>query len=181
MGRQAQTPGCGGASLHPAVCSCLRLVQQPVNHREVDLEFLPTDASPRSPSSTCLLGDTLRSLLCTLVQWLWLCPFMLPIPPPTILLCSGIEFLGGDGIVSAYLGLVACPGCSCLPWEEGGSGSQDLPFGELLTPIWSGCKQVTFAEILRGETRHCRGGLLVEWGRLRLRFYLLVKYFIWLS
>lgn len=122
-----------------------------MNHREVDLEFLPTDASPHSSSPTCLLGDTLRSLLRTLVQWFWLCPFTLPLLPPAILLCTGIEFLGGDGIVSAYLGLVACPGCSCLPWEEGGSGSQDLPFGELLTPIWSGCKQVTFAEVLGGK------------------------------
>lgn len=94
---------------------------------------------------------------------------------------AGMEFLGGDGIVSAYLDPVACPGCRCLPWEEGGSGSQELPFGELLTPALAGCKQVTFAEVLGGETRHHRGGLIVERGRLWLRFYLLVKYFIWLS
>lgn len=87
------------------------------------------------------------------VQWLCLVtqPVPPPLPPPAALLCTGMEFLGVDAIVSAYLGLVACPGCSCLPWEERGSRSQDLPFGELLTPILTGCKQVTFAEVLRGK------------------------------
>lgn len=121
-----------------------------------------------------LAWDALRSLLCTLVQWQWLCPAA----PATILLCTGMEFLGGDAIVSAYLGLVACPGCSCLPWEEG--GSQDLPFGEPLTPISTGCTQETFAEVLGANPTSWRRSLM-ERGRLRLRFHSLVKYFIWLS
>lgn len=132
FGQAGQTPGSGGASLGPAVCSCLGLVLQPVSSAGGRFGVASNDASPQSPSLVCLLGGALGSLLCTLVQWLWLCPVTLPLPPAR--LCTGMEFLGDDGIVSAYLGLATCPGCSCLPLEEGGSRSQDLPFGELLTP-----------------------------------------------
>lgn len=101
-----------------------------------------------------------------------------PLPLPPSCFAPGRNFWVVMPLFQAYLGLVACPGCSCLPWEEG--GSQDLPFGEPLTPISTGCTQETFAEVLGANPTSWRRSLM-ERGRLRLRFHSLVKYFIWLS
>lgn len=91
-------------------------------------------------------------------------PLLCPHLPPATVLCAGVDFVGGKGSCFSLSWPCGMPQMQLFALRGGWLWKPGPALRELLTPILTCCKQVTFAAVLCGkkgwEPHHDEGGLV---------------------